>query len=446
MLFEPLRDAWRHTFPKDLRFCRQCIILRAELDSVRKRYKDKKFIPRAELQAVANNWTEVPYPWMRWPFVRQVCWIRAINSVRCFRGRESWLFTRHVATEHGRFNKWLQSAAKRTYIPREQFEREVLEPFHVAVAYHRIFIIGALFIGSLIVFLVACHNWDPILYAYLRYWLKLERHEILDWWENVAMRHCAVEVPAAYKDSLPPTAVVRPNSDKVHFNVTEMISPDKTRRVIFLPTPFVGPRDFYFKAGKIMVAAEALMIENAALESLKMLPPSAFFPLSDEPFPAIGVHHRFYNIFDSEHSEPPELVAGSIPPGFTWSIFVGSVPFVLKAVFFPSMFVGNRADAKIGWGRLKDALGDTEYKSICVPWTPLQITNLKCSLFKEGWTVGAVQTVPWMDTREMGRNFCDYYAIEGADVGADGVAAGGQANEGKPNAPLVLRQPQRVAA
>jgi hypothetical protein len=413
MLLEPVIDAWRHTFPRDLRFCRQATILHAELRSIAKRYKDKKFVPRGELQAVADNWTDVPYGWMRWPLVRQLTCVAWINVYRTRRGEPAWLFTRAVKAEHDRLEAWLSKEANaKMYIQKDVFEREVMEPFHVAALYHYAFVFFAACACLLGVFLTVCYNVEPLQYISLVYVRRLTRKEIVEWFEKVAVQHCDTELPDAYKEALPPTAFMRPGEDMVNFTVVEMVSPDGSQRVSFIPFPRIAPREYFIRIGSIMKAHQALLMEELNLEQLKVMPPAYFFPLKDDPFPSLGVHHRYYDILEGGDRAPPRLLPGSAPPEWYEKYFYGFVPFPIKTVYRPYGFMGTRADARTGWGRLKDALREKSVTSIAVPWTPMQITNLKCSLYKEGWTVNRVETLPWMVPREMGEHFCRYYGIE----------------------------------
>jgi hypothetical protein len=416
MLLSPVIDAWRHTFPKDLRFCRQAVILNAELRSIAKRYRDKKFIPRGELQAVADNWVDVPHGWMKWPVVRQLTCIAWINTFRVRQGKPAWLFTRAVKVEHERLDAWLaKDGNNKMYIPRDQFEREVMEPFHVAAMYHYAFVFCASAMLLLASFLIACYNAEPLQYVSLRYARGLTRKQIVDWFERVAFLHCATELPDAYKNAMPPTAFQKPGDDMIYFNVVEMISPAGDQRVSFIPFPRIAPREYFIRVGTVMKNHQSMLMEELNLEQLKVMPPAYFFPLTDEPFPALGVHHRYWDVLEGGERAPPNLLPGSAPPEWYEKIFYGFVPFPIKTVYRPYGFMGTRGDARTGWGRLKDAVQEKSLVSLAVPWTPMQITNLRCSLYKEGWKVDRVESIPWMVPRELGEHFCRYYGIEETD-------------------------------
>uniref|UniRef100_A0A7S1W9C3 Uncharacterized protein n=1 Tax=Neobodo designis TaxID=312471 RepID=A0A7S1W9C3_NEODS len=417
MLLEPLVETWRHTFPKDLRFSRYAIMLKSELNEVARRYKDKKFVPRGELQAVADNWIDPPYSWQRLPVLRQLSLSAWINVYRTRqRGQPNWLLSRGAKVEHERLVAWLDREGNaRMYLPREQFEREVMEPFHTAVLYHYMFLTGAAFAFLLGLFLISCYNAEPLTYFSLVYGRKLTPKQIVDWYEQVMLNHANTEQPEAYRDAMPPTAFVRPGEDMVCFNVIELVSPTRDCRVTFIPFPRVGPREFFLKAGSIMKNHQAVLMEELNMEQLRVTPPAYYFPLKDEPFPALGIHHRYYDILEGGDRVPPRLLPGATPPEWYDKYIFGIVPFPIKTIYKPYGFLGTRSDARAGWGRLKDALFDERLVSIAVPWTPMQITNLKCSLYKEGWTVGRVESIEWMRPRAVGEHFLEYYGIEETD-------------------------------
>jgi hypothetical protein len=410
-MLSPLVDVWRHTFPKTLRFCPQCTVLNAQLTSIGKRYSDKRFIPRAEIQQVIDDWAPAPTRFIQLPVVRHVLLIRQVNALRCYRGEPSWLYTRSVELEHARLAEWFRVNATKMYIPKDQFEREVLQPFHVATAYHRVFYLTMGVVAAFVAFLVACDNSERILYLYLHFWRGMARAAIVDWFEAVMLQHCHSELPEAYKGTgMPPTAFTKDGDSAIYFNVVEMTSPDRDCRAVFIPHPRATTVEYCQHIGEVCKNCQAVVLEECSIEALKTTPPAYFFPLKSDTFPAVGLHHRYWDLV-SDGREPPRLLAGSVQLPTAVKYFVGMVPFAIKTVYFPNTFLGNRGDARTGWGRIKESVGDKTLLSVAVPWTPFQITNLKCSLYRMGWRVTNTSSIPWMDPRQPGVTFCDHFGI-----------------------------------
>lgn len=476
-----LLDLWRHTFPKDLRFCRQCDILHAQLSSVSRRYRDKRTIPKAEVQMVLDGYQSVPYAWMRWPIVRTIACVRLVNAIRVYRGERAWLFTNAVKTEHEKLAAWFDKhCATRTVIDRERFVHDCLEPFHMATAYHRGFLLGLLVVIQLMVFLVACHFFERVVYVWLFYWQGYDRAGIRAWWVNVLQRHVTPELIDAYRHLVPPAVVLLTRSSTaaatggllagaaggnivtppavdstkaiaekapdraqvvamgadhnvgldcvIGVQVAELTAPDGLTRVVFIPTPRIGPVSFYRAVGRICRSVQGVVLEEVCLESLKALPPSFYFPLASDDtnkgtretqpvvgatFPSLGLHHRFMDLIgDDPEIQPPQIFPGTVQPTMPAAMLMGATPLALRYVLFPDMFYGTRAEARLGWGRLKEVVEAQQVTSIAMPWSVSQITNLECSLVKQGWRVTHTSVIPWLCLEEVADHFCDYYGIK----------------------------------
>lgn len=437
-----LWDAWRHTFPKDLRFCRQCEIFHAQLTSISRRYKDKRTIPRAEVQMILDSYAPVPYRFMQWPLLRIVLFVRMINAVRVYRGERAWLFTRALELEHAKVDKWYQKyAATRSVIDRERYVHDVLEPFHVATTYHRGILVGMLILLQLIIFLTASVFFERLALWWMYYWLDYRslkapepaegtpgpenatgapqrsptREAIIRWWARIIMRHAAPEVLDAYKEILP-APVVELKDGTLAMQVVEMTRKSDGKRVLFIPMPRIAPEGFYHAVGIICRASQGVVLEDVCLEALKTLPPAFYFPLKGEPtFASLGLHHRFYDLLvDDYNVQPPKLFPGSVPASLPTALFVGAMPVAFRYVLFPHMVHGTRTEARIGWGRLKDVLDNPHHpiQSVAMPWSVTQINNLESSLYKlGGWSVTNVSVIPWLRLDDVGSHFCDYFGV-----------------------------------
>ncbi|EPY38895.1 hypothetical protein AGDE_05034 [Angomonas deanei] len=98
------------------------------------------------------------------------------------------------------------------------------------------------------------------------------------------------------------------------------------------------------------------------------------------------------------------------------------LPFELRCVYLPTFLTATRAEARVGWGRLKEVIeletiqaeelkreGDGSARIVAVPWTAQHVVNLEASLIKAGFKVSRVFTIHWLEEDHMGEHFCSYY-------------------------------------
>ena len=359
MFITPLIEIWRFSFPRNLRFCRQCQILHAQLAVVDKRYKDRKFIPRAELANVIESYVPgPPVPFVHLPVLRQLFLVRGINAIRIYYGYPAWLFTGAIRVEHAKIEQWFGKNGNTLWINRTRFKTEVLDEFHVAQQFHKFFLLGVFFMFLLMGVSIAGAFSEPLLYAYLVYVRRMDRDQVAAYIASVLEQHATTELTDAYKGALPPAAFTKPGrGDTVFFNIVEMTSPDSQARVVFVPYPKIAPEAFYRKAGNVLRNCAALLMEEVPLEQLHRMPPAYFFFLDgreNSMFPSLDLHHRIYDVIDvAGKVEPPKLLPGALRHNVANKYTLGVTPFSIKMLYAPYFLSGGKSDAKIAWATLK---------------------------------------------------------------------------------------------
>lgn len=384
---------------------------------------------------------------------------------------------KHATTGDGKTGSSSSSFSNSSaLVTRDEFEREVLQRFHVATVYQR----GARFLIFLCVVLlllaIGSLCVDTLLYWYIRYWKGWDRNATMEWFrKHVLVRHTVAEVPPAYASLLPYPCVMRTNPTtgrtELAVSVVELTLPnplehsDKTKdssngrnagssspiTVLAIPTPHIGEVDFFRRLGRVIRACDAVVLEGVSFDKLDKMIPATLLPLKEDTFPALGLHHRFLDILQTDQ-EPPMLYPGGNRMG--WRTFFKQVitPFEVQCVYEPTMLAASKGEAKVGWGRLQalierrrheleEAAGKTsdpqgrkrggnregntvrdgdlcfrhpspsEPYVICLPWTIQHIVNIEASLIKYGFKVKRVFLLPWMEEDYMGTHFCDYYGI-----------------------------------
>lgn len=465
-----LLEVYRHTFPKRLRFDKASQVLYAQCYSVAKQYKHKKYIPRREIQHVLDGYEPMPgAPWLQLPIVRHLLFIRLINGVRSYCGRKSWLYNRNVEEEYRAISEWMEKAAKspgsrrggssgvraassssgsssggssladrgvgsRTQataqskldglIERERFEKEVLMNFHVATMFQRMFRIGAVVVVFLCFLVYASLHTDNFVYWYLVYYCRCSRDEILEYFRQITAQHTESEVPPAYASILPPPCVrlVSPSGDASYaVNMVEMVMPGRNVTVFAIPCPQMGERRFFQQVGEVASVCDGIVLEGVTFDKIDKLAPAVFFPLKEDTFPAIGVHHRFLDILRRSSDEPPMLYPAGAE--ISWKAYAMQVliPYELRCVYNPTYLSATKGEARIGWGRLRQVLEEVgevltgspaqERHVICLPWTLNQIVNLEASLVKYGFVVRNVYPLHWQREDHMGEHFCKHFNI-----------------------------------
>jgi hypothetical protein len=475
-----LLDIYRHTFPKRLRFDKASQILYAQCYSIAKQYKHKKYIPQSEIRHVLDGYEPMPgAPWLQLPIVRHVLLIRLINGLRGLAGRKSWLYNRSVEEEYRAISSWLDKSVKvpanrrgsvgdgssisgsgaragsssssrsggsssssldhgagakarasaqsklNGMVEREKFEKEVLMNFHVATVYQRMFRIGFVVVFFLCFLVYASLHTDNFVYWYLHYYRRYGREEILQFFREITSLHAVAEVPPAYASILPPPCVRRtsPTGDVTYaVNMVELVMADRNVTVFAIPCPQMGPRVFFERVGEVAAVCDGIVLEGVTFDKVDKLAPAVFFPLKDDTFPALGVHHRFLDILRYSAEEPPMLYpAGS---EVSWKAYAMQVviPYELRCVYNPTYLSATKGEARVGWGRLRQVLeevgeavtGSTEQERhvICIPWTLNQMVNLEASLVKYGFTVRNVYPLHWQREDHMGEHFCNHFHID----------------------------------
>lgn len=432
---QTLADVFRTTFPRHLRFDPACQILYAQCYSVSRQHKHKKYIPKAAIEDILNGYERLPgSPWLQLPVIRHVLLIRIVNGVRQYYGRPSWLYNQAVEAEYTKLSNWMEKqnrAVKTTgtsrassVILREQFDKEVLGEFHVATMYQRMARFFVVFACVLIVLLIAAINTDAMVYLYTRFWLRLSREDVLQLFRDVTARHTVTDIPLGYESLLPSPCTPYTNEQGeagYAVNIAELVSEDKGITVIAVPCPLVGTRQFFTDVGDLAMACDAVLMEGVPMEKMDRMPPVAFFPLKDETFPALGLHHRYLDILRGQDVPPMLYPAGSnLSWVVRWKQFIS--PFEVRSVYQPTTLSGTKGEARVGWGHLRELIDRvaTEntnrsrggpHKVICVPWTVFQIANLEASLVKYGFEVKRVFPMHWLGQDHMGSHFCQYYNI-----------------------------------
>ncbi|KAK7198680.1 hypothetical protein NESM_000831600 [Novymonas esmeraldas] len=455
-MMKTLVEVYRHSFPNRLRFDKASQVLYAQCYSINARYKNKKYIPEGEIRDVLGGY--VPMPGRRWlqlPVVRQVLLVRLINGVRGLSGRKSWLYNRNVEEEHQRIAQWLEKAVKtpaarrgastgRTSAPtapatsggaaahtvtggvveREQFEREVLRQFHVATVYQRTMRVGFIAVLALAFIVYASLHTDSFVYAYLRFWRRYGRRETLDFFRGVTLRHTVAEVPPAYASLLPPPCVRYTDAagDVCYaVNMVELVLPKHNVVVFAIPCPQAGEKRFYADVGAVAEVCDGVLVEGVSFDKIDKLVPAAFFPLKDNTFVALGLHHRFLDILRRSSAEPPLLYPAGADVGWGASIMQAIIPFELRCVYNPTELSATKGEARVGWGHVRQVVEQTveetgeqpsgERRVLCLPWTLNQIVNLEASLVKYGFEVRNVYRLHWQREDHMGEHFCNYFSI-----------------------------------
>ncbi|CCW64308.1 unnamed protein product [Phytomonas sp. EM1] len=454
-----LAEIYGNTFPRNLRFDRASQILYAQCYLVSKRYRHKKYIPKSEIQDILDQYTHPPgAPWSQLPLVRHILCTRIINVVRVFMGKRSWLYNRNVDAEYTKIKAWLDredetrlgrsglSAGTRggstgvilgKFVERERFDKELLATIRVATMYQRMARLGIVSVIILILVLFAAVYTDYIIYLLVRYWWCMDRAETVQWLNEVTARHTTADVPPAYKDLLPLPCERIVNSDQEAIytvNIVELTSEERSVTVMAVPCPLVGEKEFFQEVGKLAAVCDCIVAEEVSFDKVDKLPPAMLMPLRDNTFPSLGVHHRFLDILRSSVGDEPPLL---YPAGSTvaWGALFKQIviPFEIRAVFFPTMLSATKAEARIGWGRVRavieeiaplnaKARGSTggsdrgDRKSphyvVCLPWTVNQIMNLEASLIKMGFKVKRIFPLHWIPEDYMGNHFCDYYHFD----------------------------------
>lgn len=448
-------EVLRSTFPKKLRFDQASQILYAQCFSLCRQHRSRKYIPLSSVEAITAAYTYIPCrPWLRYPVIRHILFIRVINSIRCYRGKPSWLYNRGVEEEYDKIVTWCAKQKRSMIRPsrgstrhapnsgterlveRELFEKEVVNNFFVATMYQRIariLIIIALFL--ILLCFVAMHV-DDIIFLFMRCrgWT---RRDTLEWFRRVVVRHAVADVPPAYASLLPSPCVVRPISDGINelaVSAVELELPRMGVTVLAIPVPSIGPKSFFSRIGRICSECDAIVMEGVNFDKIDKMVPALLLPLRDPTFPALGMHHRFLDILQSDR-EPPMLYPGG--PTIGWRRFFHHVftPFEVQSVYYPTMLSSSKGEAKVGWGRLRELVerhcsevealrrskgikqsGESRPPMrqyvICVPWTIQHIVNIEASLVRYGFQVRRVFALPWMHENELGENFCHYYGIQ----------------------------------
>lgn len=421
-------DIWRHSFPKGLQYCKQCLILHSTVSSIAKRYKHKRYIPRNELHDALDSFVAMPgAPVTRWPIVRHVLFVRWINSVRVtVFGRPAWLFTPNVAKEHHKIVEWLKNDMRRTtnkklekFVDREKFQKEVLGNFHVAAMYHRVFRLGIALCAVLVLLVVFELFFAQLLALYLRCWRGMDEDGVLEYFREITQRHAISDVPPAYANKLPPPCVLMEiDGERVyHVEVCELVSPDEGKRVIVVPCPCVGPRTFFEAVGSIARNSDAILLEGVPESHIYRVAPTLLLPMKTPTFEAFQLHHKYFDIIHNNKREPPKLCA-SLPEVTMLQYIVQSVvPLTLRYILMPTLVSGTKADARNAWAHLKELLEDEEllrrhpqstegaHYTICVPWSVGQTVNLEASLVKMGYRLHRHYSVPWLAEDYIGNNF-----------------------------------------
>lgn len=169
-------------------------------------------------------------------------------------------------------------------------------------------------------------------------------------------------------------------------------------------------KDWIDQCGQLMRQANAVLFEELSLEATSIAAPVLFFPMREWYFPACGLHHRIYRLLH-DGEEPPRILPGTTKRGFFSSLYCGVVPFGYRSLFMPNFQLGDRGLAKMGWGRLKEALQDPSLQQIVMPWSVRQVANLEATLMRQGWKVASTSKIAWLRMGDVGTHFCDYYGI-----------------------------------
>ena len=412
----------RHTFPKNLRWCKQAKVLYYSLYQTVKQNKDRKYVPREDFMAVLQRWEEPPYAWLRYAGIRHMI-TRPWNLVRVRRGKKSWLFTPAVRDEHKVIMNWMQSrkGGAKKYVSREQFEREVMACFHVSAVVHVVYILGLILVVTSFLYVAVVSHFDYLLFCYFRYIQKMNREQIASWIATRLEMHAMSERVAGFSDVVPPPASRIPKNavtdqslnnsdDMIYMNAVEMTSPDQSIVITFIPFPRAVTKTFCQAVGEMAKIHSSILLEDCSLETMSSLYPIFFFPCNENHFPAFDCQLRYYDIIEKD-VEPPRLLYGRVGVKMS-ELFLALWPMSVKHIYAPYSFNGGREEARTGWGFLCEAIKDQRNTSIAVPWTPFQISNLESSLFKQGWTVTGVKQIPWMNPKQTGYKFCDYFGLE----------------------------------
>jgi len=445
-----------------LRYCRQCQVLYAELRSVASRNKSKRAFPASEVDAALAKFAPFPGPsLLMYPIVRNMFLLRLINMIRVRMGRPSWLFTHSVVTEYRKAEDWLANqratyVAKRKAmgaspsavvtesklivlpIEREMYQTEMLDQFHVATAYHRWMRLGALLVLLACSWVVFVIHFETCLGWYLKYVKRYTREQVMSLMREVLEQHVAAEVPTKYSSLIPPPVVkARSPTGEVMYTmqVVELVSQNGTLSVVFIPFPFVGPKTFFESVGNVLRDADGVVIEGVASTLLHMIGPQSFLPMNELAFPAAGMTTRFYDILRSP-DPPPALHPGGGRDGWSSWLKQAFSPLAYRMVYAPATLAMSRAEARLGWGCIRDILESPsllegtahlhpdkadqdvlvkpptmKHYVLAVPWSVWQIVNLQASLIKAGYKVKSVHALDWVNENYLGEHFCNYFDI-----------------------------------
>lgn len=464
-----ITEVWRHSFPKNIRYCRQCQILHSCLYTISKKYKHKKYIPRSELQDLAATFMPMPgAPLTTLPIVRHILLVRFFNGIRVsILGKQSWLFTSQVAEEHAKLVRWLErdrkeSAARNVklekLVDREKFNKEVLDVFHVAEMYHRMFRAGAAWVVILLTIIALELYFPTWFYLYCRWWKWMSEEDMRSYLKQVTEAHTLCEVVPAYAGKLPSPCVLvdkaaaealcnNGNGDRGAIsadgdnnggdkdrkkaycvNVAEFASPDGTLSIVFIPFPQIGTDAFFTRVGKILRACDVLLLEGVPMHFVSRLPPAMLLPAKVPCFPSFGVTNRYFDIIHNNTMEPPKLYPGATKISFVMKVSQALLPMSYRMVINPTIVSGTKGEAKIGWGRLREVIAEHEaaveelrdeassgkaqgkraeiHTRVAVPWSVCQIVNLESSLLRLGFVLKSTSPVVWMDEDTIADAFC----------------------------------------
>eukprot|EP00759_Apiculatamorpha_spiralis_P051345 PhF_6_TR5192/c0_g1_i1/m.7470 len=411
-MFGFLYDIFRTSFPKDLRFCKRCLFLHAQLSVASRKHKDKRFIPMNELREIVDKWQPVPYRIMQIPILRVFVGAPFINTMRVYRGGPSWLLTKNVEIEYNKFVKWLDSQVPRkglsaNLIDKEKFDKEVLGNFKVAQTWHRLFIFGMMVTVGLVVFVLMISEAELCLAMYFKL-KRFSRADVKKWLTYRLECYARdVEVLDAYKDIV--GEFVKVDGSRIYFRGLELSNANNSQRIVILPTPWSGSKEFFDMIGDICLTCDALLMEQTSLDDLKGVPPATYFPLKNATFPSLGLHHRYWSIIRLG-VPPPQLLPSRPRMSNSQTMVFNCIPVFARSVLFPQIYC-TKLNAKTAWGYLKRYVSASfvnkeeqvvpKYPSIAIPWSVWQAPNLASSLIKMDYVIRREYTYLWIDTNEV---------------------------------------------
>ncbi|EPY23761.1 hypothetical protein STCU_07479 [Strigomonas culicis] len=274
----------------------------------------------------------------------------------------------------------------------------------VATMYQRGIRWSLMTIGALIMLLLASIYTDVCVYVWLKLCQRTPREEVLAWFRRVTLRHVTTEVPAAYQHLLPPPCALYKDATgetNVAVNIVELVHAEKKVTVLAIPCPQMGERRFYDQVGELVRECDSVMLEAVTFEKIDKTVPAYFLPLKEDTFPALGVHHRYLDLLRHTQREPPKLYPAGSACG--WKAYIQQIliPFEIRCVYVPDVLSATKAEARVGWGRLRDVVDRLAMEQaeadpgsppliIALPWTVLHVVNLEASLVKYGFKVRKV--------------------------------------------------------